>query len=103
MRKRQGERYKQPAYYIENDTTTFFRCYTSESKTITNPMGVQMPLADGEIYVETDANIDFKHEHFIKINDVKLSINRVVSRDPKSSDLNARRGSPVYVTKMVIN
>src|SRR6056297_2521444 len=103
MRNRQSNpRYRQPAYYIENNKQTFFRCYTDERQQITSPMGVSLMLDDGEFYVETDADIMFKKNYYVSVFGQKLRVDSIISRVPITNDKNAYRGVSRYVTKMII-
>ena len=105
MRKPRDPRYKQPATYIDEfEHEHFIRVYTDERQSLTTPMGVSLMLDDGDVYVETDEDIVFKKECFIKVgSSQQLSIKQIISRTPKKGDMNAIRGVPTYVTKMIIN
>jgi hypothetical protein len=78
--------------------------YTDERQSITTPMGDSLQLSDGSYYVETDADYVFEKGDGIQIKGKdELSIDEIISRTPKKGDNNVYRGTPVYVTKMIIN
>ena len=102
IRRQHNPKYKVPAHYIENDKQTFFRCMIDRRRIISDPMGTSFQLDDGELLIETDADIDFKLNHKVKVNGDLLTVDNVVSRIPKNNDLNAYRGSAVNITRFII-
>lgn len=104
MRRQSNPKYKIPAIYIKDNKETFFRCYIDRKQVITDAMGNSFKIADGELLIETDADIHFELNYDVKImNDDVLTINNVLSRIPNSNDNNALRGAPTYITRFIIN
>lgn len=103
MSRQHDPKYKTPAYYIENGKEKFLRCLIDKKRIISDPLGASFKLDDGELLVETDADIDFKIEQEFKVQgEQTLTISNVLSRIPKNKDLNAYRGKPDYVTRFII-
>ena len=102
-RRQTNTKYKIPSYYIENGKETFIRGYVDERQTISQPMGMSLQLDDGEVFYETDADVTFRKNFYIKTDLYgKLRIKEIISRKPDPNDGNALRGKPRFITQMVI-